>query len=112
MENVIIHTNDWVWGTSVDIIRDNGTAYICVKFDKEYPDVAYLCALSVYEPVRRLGLGKIMMAYALLIAQRNDKSWARLYVEKDKEWLVQWYKSLGFKIFMEDDKYYEMIKSL
>ena len=27
------HINQWFWGESVDIVKTNGTANICVKFD-------------------------------------------------------------------------------
>lgn len=32
------HTNRWWWGHSVDIVKDDGTAIVCVKFDeKSFP---------------------------------------------------------------------------
>lgn len=32
---VFCHTNQWWWGVSVDIIKTNGTAMVCVKFDEK-----------------------------------------------------------------------------
>ena len=41
---VIVHTNSWFWGKSVDIVKDDGTAMVCVKFDeKSFPKAGYIC---------------------------------------------------------------------
>lgn len=110
--NIITHTNDWWWGFSVDIVRNDGFGVVCVKFDKDYPNAAYICDLSVYEYCRKQGYGTELMYHAFDIARRHDKSFVLLRVDKTKDWLVHWYKVLGFEILSEDEHEYEMIKKV
>ncbi len=111
--NVIHHECSWWWGTSVDIVKDDGTAIVCVKFDKKsFPTTAYICDLSVVESERRKGIGWVMMQYALAVARNNGMKFARLHVDKKKGWLIDWYKRLGFDILLQDDNEYEMVRRL
>ena len=108
----VYHSNKWWWGESCDIIRNNGSAIVCVKFDNDFPKVAYICGLSVEESYRQMGYGKSMMNEALDLAKLNEKSFARLHVDKTKDWLIEMYEDLGFEIFSKDEHEYEMIKML
>lgn len=48
------HINEWYWGYSIDIVKDDGTAIVCVKFDKDtFPKTGYICDLSVIETERK-----------------------------------------------------------
>ena len=61
-DDVFFHINTWFWGRSVDIVKDDGTAIVCVKFDeKTFPKTGYICNLSVIATERRKGLGQKMM---------------------------------------------------
>lgn len=86
--NYICHTNTWYWGTSIDIVHKNGIGIICVKLDDDYPSTAFICDLSVFELNRKQGIGRELMKSALAVARKHGKSYAELYVDKEKDWLV------------------------
>lgn len=107
------HINSWYWGESVDIVKDDGTAIVCVKFDnKTFPKVGYICDLSVVESERRNGIGWLMMKFALCECIARGMTYARLHVDINKIWLREWYESLGFKELSRDENEFEMIKVL
>ena len=111
--DVFYHINAWWWGESVDIVKDDGTAIICVKFDKKtFPKAGYICDLSVIEPERKKGLGEKMMKYALMSCVDHRMTFARLHVDAKNIWLREWYERLGFKELSRDENEIEMIKEL
>lgn len=111
--DVFFHINTWWWGHSVDIVKDNGTAIVCVKFDeKTFPKAGYICDLSVLSTERRKGLGDEMMRYALSSCMDNNMTFARLHVDAKNIWLREWYERLGFKELSRDDNEIEMVKEL
>ena len=110
---VIVHTNSWFWGKSVDIVKVDGTAMVCVKFDeKTFPKAGYICNLSVLYTERRKGLGNEMMRYALSSCRDNNMTFARLHVDAKNIWLKEWYERLGFKELSRDENEIELIKEL
>lgn len=110
---VIVHTNSWWWGTSVDIVKGDGTAIVCVKFDKKtFPKAGYICDLSVIVTERRKGLGLKMMKYALKCCEDHGVTFARLHVDAKNIWLREWYERLGFKELSRDENEIEMVKEL
>ena len=112
-EDVIRHTNTWWWGTSVDIVKDNGTAIVCVKFDeKTFPKAGYICDLSVIKSERKKGFGRVMMQYAICTCRNNNMTFARLHVDAKNDWLREWYERLGFKELSRDDNEIEMVREL
>jgi ribosomal protein S18 acetylase RimI-like enzyme len=112
-DDVFYHTNQWHWGRSVDIVKDDGTAIVCVKFDeKTFPKTGYICNLSVIATDRRKGLGGKMMKYALMSCADNRMTFARLHVDAKNIWLKEWYERLGFKELSRDENEIEMIKEL
>lgn len=111
--DVFFHINTWWWGHSVDIVKDDGTAMIRVKFDeKTFPKAGYICDLSVLESERKKGLGDTMMKYALMSCTDHRMTFARLYVDAKNIWLREWYERLGFKELSRDENEIEMIKEL
>ena len=111
--DVFFHFNLWHWGESVDIVKDDGTAIVCVKFDeKTFPKTGYICDLSVIVTERRKGLGNEMMRYALMSCADNRMTFARLHVDAKNIWLREWYERLGFKELSRDENEIEMIKEL
>ena len=112
-DDVFFHINRWWWGESVDIVKDDGTATICVKFDeKTFPKAGCICDLSVLESERKKGLGDKMMKYALMSCTDHRMTFARLYVDAKNIWLREWYERLGFKELSRDENEIEMIKEL
>lgn len=112
-DDVYFYTNSWWWGKSVDIVKDDGTAIVCVKFDeKTFPKTGYICALSVLETERKKGIGLVMMQHAIAECRKNDMTFARLHVDAKNIWLKEWYEILGFKELSRDENEIEMIKEL
>lgn len=111
--DVFFHINRWFWGESVDIVKDDGTAIICVKFDeKTFPKTGYICNLSVLMTERKKGLGEKMMNYALMSCKDHNMTFARLHVDAKNTWLKEWYERLGFKELSRDENEIELIKEL
>lgn len=111
--DVFFHINHWYWGRSIDIVKDDGTAMVCVKYDeKTFPKTGYICDLSVIDHKRGKGVGKKMMMYALMSCKDNNKTFARLHVDAKNVWLREWYERLGFKELSRDNNEIEMIKEL
>jgi GNAT superfamily N-acetyltransferase len=70
--DVFFHINQWWWGRSIDIVKDNGTAIVCVKFDEKYfPKTGSIYGLSVLSTERRKGLGTKMIKHALMSCKDN-----------------------------------------
>lgn len=111
--NVIILACSWWWGTSVDIVKGDGTAIVCVKFDeKSFPKAGYICDLSVLESERKKGVGNDMMQLALAECRKQNMTFARLHVDAKNIWLREWYERLGFKELSRDENEIEMIRCL
>lgn len=111
--NVIHHECSWWWGTSVDIVKDDGMAIVCVKFDeKSFPKSGYICDLSVHKTRRKNGIAWTMMQYAIEECRKRNMTFARLHVDAKNIWLKEWYERLGFKELSRDENEIEMIKEL
>ena len=112
-DDVFFHINQWHWGHSIDIVKNDGSAIVCVKFDKiSFPKTGYICDLSVLEPKRKKGLGARMMKYALAFCTDAGMTFARLHVDSKNIWLREWYERLGFKELSRDENEIELIKAL
>ena len=90
--------NTWSWGVSIDIIRTDGIGIICVKLDNDYPITAFISDLTVHLHYRDNGIGRELMDKALEVAKEKGMKFAELNADKNNDWLVAWYKSLGFEI--------------
>ena len=110
--DVLCHMNKWWWGESIDIIRKDGLGAICVKFDKQYPTTAFFCDLTVFELTRRQGIGTELMNHAHAVARKFGKLYAQLDVDKENQWLIDWYKDWGFDVLCTGEHEITMIKYL
>lgn len=109
----IVLTCQWWWGDSVNFVKNDGTAIVCVKFDKEsFPKTGYICNLSVIERERKKGVGNDMMQYAIEECRNRNMTFARLHVDAKNIWLREWYERLGFKELSRDENEIELIKEL
>ena len=61
---------------------------------------------------RRQGIGTELIKNALAVARKYGKVFAELNVDKNKDWLVAWYSSLGFQITYIGKDEYTMTKTL
>ena len=112
-DDVFYHKNSWWWGKSVDIVKNDGTAIVCVKFDeKSFPKAGYICDLSVLETERKKGIGLVMMQHAINTCRDYGMTFARLHVDAKNIWLREWYERLGFKELSRDENEIEMVKEL
>lgn len=109
----VYHVCQWYWGKSVDIVKDDGTAMVCVKFDeKTFPKAGYICDLSVVESFRKKGVGNDMMQLAIAECRTQNMTFARMHVDAKNIWLREWYGRLGFKELSRDENEIELIKEL
>ena len=106
----VIHNNNYWWGHSQHIIIDNGCGIITCSFIDDEPNTCWLSSLSVVEEKRKQGRGTRLIELAKMLAADNDCTALMLRVEKNVEWLVNWYKRLGFVIddSYEDEHYVQM----
>jgi len=95
---MIIHHNIWKWGDTYTIIRYDGKAKVEVTISNDEPEVAYINGLSVYEPQRGKGYGKIMLEDAIAQANKIGCKYAYLHCDKDS-FVFDWYKQRGFQYF-------------
>lgn len=110
---VIKHICQWWWGRSIDIVRDDGTAMVCVKFDeKTFPKAGYICDLSVFASERKKGVGNDMMQLAIAECRTQNMNFVRLHVDAKNIWLKEWYERLGFKELSRDENEVEMVMEL
>ena len=106
---VIYHNCTWWLGETVKIIISSGQYIIEVQLDKSTPNIAYLSGLSVLPESRRHQLGTQLIAYATKVAIDKGLKFLQLTADKTNEWLVNWYKRLGFEIWSEEEHQYVMI---
>ena len=106
---VIYHNCTWWWGETVKIILSSGQGIIEVQLDKSTPNIAYLSGLSVLPECRRKQLGKQLIEFATNVSIDKGKKFLQLTADKTNEWLVNWYKRLGFEIWSEEEHQYVMI---
>lgn len=108
----ILHVNNWYWGETHTIISEDGKGVVDVQFDNTMPNVAFIKGLSVFVGERKKGLGTRLMHHAHEEGRAMGKEFAQLCANKEQNWLVDWYKELGYKILYSDEHEYTMIKSL
>lgn len=106
------HENEWWWGKSITIISENAKGMVEVQFDENMPGVGFIKNLSVVEEARRNGIGTALVMQCEDYARIYGKSFVQLTADKNKEWLVEWYKSMGYVITSVDDHEYLMTKAL
>jgi len=112
---ITIHNNKWYWGNSQYIIIDNGCGMITTQYLDDEPNICWISTLSVVEYKRKQGIGTRLIKLARMCAKDNDCTTLMLRAEKNVEWLINWYKKLGFVIdesYKDDDHYFQMIKKI
>lgn len=112
MKDYVRIDNQWKWGHSITII--DKAAMIVIEIRDDCKNCAFLCELKVHPELQRQGIAtKLMNICEEIIYQEYTSEFISLYVEKDVEWLVNWYKKLGYSILWDQDEiYYRMIKKL
>ena len=96
--NYYQHVNLWWWGkTNTLVYRE---AIVFVK------------GVSVLSQNRRMGIGTEMLLLCEEIARIEGKQFLQLNADKENNWLVNWYKKLGYIIIAKDEHEFTMLKSI
>lgn len=109
--DVIIHKNQWYWGSTLTIIKNDGMASVQLQLDNKYPTVAFVKGLIVHDTCRKKGIGSAMLDACIKETLKCGKLFLQLNAKKDS-WIVGWYERKGFTIIYEDDDEYTMWKQL
>lgn len=107
-----VHANSWWWGVSYNIIRVDGAGMVEILFDQYMPETIYVKGLSVIHGKRRQGIGCELLSLCEDIAKQSYIAFLRLSVEKESDWLANWYKRYGFHVLCIEEHVLEMIKVL
>ena len=109
--NVIF--SDYVWGKSSTLLDRKGRGSVTIQADNNYPNWGHVCDLCVVEWERRKGIGSALMVKSEeIVKECFGLNEVRLDVERYKDWMVEWYKKLGYEVINEYGHYYTMRKVL
>lgn len=101
----------WWWGWSEHLIAPGGTMEI--QYDDDFPGWGWLCGLVVVKEERKKGIGRALMEKAEELIRESGKTVMRLGIEKDRLWIIEWYKRLGFSVLdMDSERLVYMEKRL
>lgn len=91
---------------SVLLVLEEGKVFAYIDFWILY-EQAEICKIAIAEPLRRRGLGTILMKEALKIIQKEGVEQVNLEVRVDNEAAIRLYKKFGFEIVYVKKGYYE-----
>lgn len=111
-EKYTVHVTSWWWGDDIVILTKSGEGMIELQYENSSPNTAYLQGLSVLCDSRRKGIGRILVSQCEEFARQDGKLFSTLSVDFSYEWLVDWYKRMGYTILRVNEHTYDMIKSL
>lgn len=109
MEAIVIK-NKWNWGYSVHIIQD-GCGIVEIQFEDGY-EWGYIKGLVVHPSRQKQGIATLLLKKAEEVIKEEGFDEAQLWVEKEQEWVYEWYQRLGYKKIIDQDGYYKMRKML
>ena len=109
MEAVEIE-NRWNWGYNIVLIQD-GCGTIEIQFEDGY-GWGYITGLVVAKSRQRQGIGTELLRKAEEVIKREGYDEAQLWVEKERIWVYEWYKRMGYKMIADKDGFYKMRKML
>ena len=89
-EDYIQHVNQWWWGKTITLIHKYGIASVELQFDENYPSIAFIKGLSVFESYRRKGYGTEMFQICEEIAKNEKMKFLQLSVVRTGSWLPEW----------------------
>lgn len=110
--NCIVHRNKWWWGETITLVVKNGCAVVEIQLDDNYPTIAFVKGLIVQEDKRREGIGTKLLRVCERVAKEEGYLFIQLTANKEQDWLVKWYESLGYRIIMKDEHEFSMLKQL
>lgn len=101
--------NEWLWGKDVTLLMDN-KGMVEIQFE-DGCEWGYICDLKVADEHRHQGIATALMEKCEDIIKEQYEE-AQLRVEKEREWQMEWYKRLGYKVIQTDNNYYTLRKLL
>ena len=109
-EDTLAHCdiNKWWWGDSHDIILANGYGSVSLQHITKESNTAWVCNLHVVSSMRSKGLGSLLLGICIKKAKENNATFLKLYVDKTKQWLIDWYTKNGFIITVIEEHEFEM----
>ena len=107
-----VHSNGWWWGSTVTIIKKDGSGFVEVFFSNKKPNTAYISGLSVAKAHRKRGIGRELIELCIEIASLKNMRFVEIDVEYDNDWLVRWYERMGFVVLLLEDHTQNMLKAL
>jgi hypothetical protein len=102
--------NKWWWGDSHDIILSNGYGSVSMQYIAKEPNTAWICNLHVVGSMRRKDLGNLLLSICIEKAKENNAMLLKLYVDKTKQWLIDWYMRYDFVKTGIEEHEFEMTK--
>ena len=109
---MIIHKNLWWWGVSETYITNDGAGIVEIQYDYDMPNTGYIKGLSVLEGRRQQGVGTELINACVCSAVNRGMKFLQLDVEQGDDWLLEWYKRLGFEILSREKCTFIMIKNI
>lgn len=106
------YVNTWWWGKTITLVSTDGYSTVELQFDNSLPNIAVIKGLMVFQPRLREGYGTEMMNICEHIAKKEGAKFLQLSANKEQDWLVDWYKRLGYTIVQIDEHEFAMLKAL
>lgn len=109
--SVIMHRNEWPWGSTVTFITEDGAGIVDMSFENNNPGVCYLSGLSVLPKYRRKHIASMLLDKAISYCRGHNIF--RLDLNSvQRDWLMDFYHRVGFIDIEEDGGYMKMYKML
>ena len=102
--------NKWNWGYCFDLICE-GCGLCNVEF-KDGTTWGYISGLVVHPSRQHQGIATRLMERAEEIVKEEGYDLVALSVEKQRKWVIEWYKRQGYEVYDEDPEYYYLRKNL
>lgn len=102
--------NKWNWGYEITLISE-GCGIVEIQFENGY-EWGYITNLKVHPSRKKQGIATGLMQKAEEVIKEEGYDEAQLWVEKEREWVYEWYKRMGYKMITDKDGFYKMRKML
>lgn len=110
--NYIYHINTWWWGKTVTLVSKDGYSTVEIQFDNSLPNIAVIKGLMVFTTRQKEGYGTEMLNLCHEVARKEKAQFLQLSVNKEQDWLVDWYRRFGFVIIQIDEHEFLMLKQI
>ena len=105
----IHHINRWSFWTTDYIIAPDGRSIVRTSYYDDFPDAAFLHALSVFHEERGKGRARDIRREAE--ESMKEKGIKIVFIDSEEEWIAKWYMRLGFELYDEEDGIFKLKKN-